>query len=180
VICASHRNLRELMEQGSFREDLYYRLNGITIELPSLAARHDRAALIRKCIARECGSASVAAGAIESAALRRLMDYHWPGNIRELRNTIRTALAICDGGVIRCADLPDEIQTGARAGERREPSPSSFASAERRVLLQVIEENNWVMSRVAEQLRISRNTLYRKIKAHGIQMARSRSRSRGP
>jgi transcriptional regulator of acetoin/glycerol metabolism len=175
VICASHRNLRELLEQGKFREDLYYRLNGITIELPALAERCDRAALIRKCIARECGGASVAASAIESAALKCLTDYHWPGNIRELRTTIRTALAICDGGVIRCADLPPEIrESGARAAPRWVPAPASFASAERGVLLQVIEQNNWVMSRVAAQLRISRNTLYRKIKAHGIQIARPR------
>jgi transcriptional regulator of acetoin/glycerol metabolism len=175
VICASHRNLRQLMEAGRFREDLYYRLNGITIELPSLAGRQDRAALIRKCIARECGSASVPADAIESAAFRCLLDYHWPGNIRELRNTIRTALAICDGGVIRCADLPAEIRESGTSGARQvEPMPASFASAERAVLLQVMEQNHWVMSRVAAQLRISRNTLYRKIKAHDIVIARSR------
>jgi sigma-54 dependent transcriptional regulator, acetoin dehydrogenase operon transcriptional activator AcoR len=175
VICASHRNLRQLMEAGRFREDLYYRLNGITIELPSLAGRQDRAALIRKCIARECGSASVPADAIESAAFRCLLDYHWPGNIRELRNTIRTALAICDGGVIRCADLPAEIRESGTSGARQvEPMPASFESAERAVLLQVMEQNHWVMSRVAAQLRISRNTLYRKIKAHDIVIARSR------
>jgi transcriptional regulator of acetoin/glycerol metabolism len=174
VICASHRNLRELMQQGRFRDDLYYRLNGITIELPSLAARQDRSALIRKCIARECGSASLAAGAIESGALRCLMDYHWPGNIRELRTAIRTALAICDGGVIRCGDLPAEVRhCGTGGSQHHEPGPASFASAERGVLLQVIERHNWVMSRVAVELRISRNTLYRKIKAHGIQIVRA-------
>ncbi len=176
VICASHRNLRELMQQGRFREDLYYRLNGITIELPALAARADRAALIRRCIARECGSLAFAASAIENAALKCLMDYHWPGNIRELRNTIRTALAICDGGVIRCADLPAAIL----AGESTDAPPcatvpASLARAEYTALLQAIEQNHWVMSRVAAQLRISRNTLYRKIKAHGIQIARGRA-----
>jgi transcriptional regulator of acetoin/glycerol metabolism len=176
VLCASHRNLKELLERGEFREDLYYRLNGITLELPPLAARRDKEALVRACIARE--SAGAGAASIEKVALDRLLAYDWPGNIRELRNTIRTALALCSGGVIRLGDLPDGIrQTGsARRGQERAPlgtaAKPSLESAEREVLLGVIAQQRWNMSQVAAQLGISRNTLYRKIKRHGIAIDR--------
>jgi sigma-54 dependent transcriptional regulator, acetoin dehydrogenase operon transcriptional activator AcoR len=173
VICASHRNLRELLESGLFREDLYYRLNGILLELPALADRRDKEALIRKCIAGEVATGSCAS--IESAALESLAAYHWPGNVRELRNTIRTALALCEGGVIRLSDLPVDIGQPPQAarGAARLDEDISLEQAERQALLRVIERNDWVMSHVATQLGISRNTLYRKIKRHGISLARN-------
>jgi sigma-54 dependent transcriptional regulator, acetoin dehydrogenase operon transcriptional activator AcoR len=171
VICASHRNLRELLLRGMFREDLYYRLNGITLELPALAARRDKETLIRKCIASEIPAG--ASASIESAALDRLASYNWPGNIRELRNTIRTALAICENGVIRVSDLPGEITDPGRQTAAPSEQDVSLEHAEREALLRVIEMNDWVMSHVATQLGISRNTLYRKIKRHGIPLTRN-------
>jgi transcriptional regulator of acetoin/glycerol metabolism len=174
VICASHRNLRDLLARGLFREDLYYRLNGITLELPALAARRDKDALIRKCIASEV--AIGAAASIEGAALERLGSYQWPGNVRELRNTIRTALAICEDNVIRLSDLPPEIVQPGRYLQKPGASADqdvSLEGAEREALLRVIEKNDWVMSHVAAQLRISRNTLYRKIKRHRIPLTRN-------
>jgi len=178
VICASHRNLQDMLESGEFREDLYYRLNGITLDLPPLAQRHDKEALIRKCIARESGGSEDAA--IEMAALQRLLDYGWPGNVRELRNAIRTSLALGENGTIRVGDLPDDIRTTAsrsrvraadRTGDDSEPG-ITFASAERDALLNVIEQHRWVMSHVATHFGVSRNTLYRKIKRHGIPLSR--------
>jgi sigma-54 dependent transcriptional regulator, acetoin dehydrogenase operon transcriptional activator AcoR len=176
VICASHQNLRELLARGLFREDLYYRLNGITLELPALAARRDKETLIRKCIASEV--AIGAAACVEGAALERLAAYDWPGNVRELRNTIRTALAICEGGVIRLSDLPPEIgQPGSRYLQKPAASAAdqdtSLEGAEREALVRVIEKNDWVMTHVAAQLGISRNTLYRKIKRHRIPLTRN-------
>jgi len=174
VMCASHRNLPEMMARGEFREDLYYRLNGICIELPPLAMRRDKQALILKCIARESEGE---AASIETSALERLLAYSWPGNIRELRGTVRTALAICDDGLVRLSDLPADIRRPRpqAAGGRNEPRPSdpiSLAGAERQALIRVIEQNNWNMTLVAAHFRISRNTLYRKIKRHGIRIAR--------
>ncbi len=173
VICASHRNLRELLARGLFREDLYYRLNGITLELPSLAVRRDKETLIRKCMAGEIPAGGTAS--IESAAMDRLASYGWPGNVRELRNTIRTALAICESNVIRLGDLPAEIaQPGSHLRRvATAEQDTSLAHAEREALLRVIEMNDWVMSHVAAQLGISRNTLYRKIKRHGIPLTRN-------
>ena len=172
VICASHRNLQELLGRGLFREDLYYRLNGIALELPALSARRDKDALIRKCIASEVSPGE--AICVDGAVLARLSSYVWPGNIRELRNTVRTSLAICENGTIRLSDLPPEIaQTSRDLPQAAAPEADmSLERAERDALLRVIEKNDWVMSRVAVQLGISRNTLYRKIKRHGIPLAR--------
>jgi transcriptional regulator of acetoin/glycerol metabolism len=196
VLAASHRNLREMIARGAFREDLYYRLNGITLELPALRERADRERLVQHALAAETGGGRPAA--IDRDALQRLLDYPWPGNIRELRNVIRTALAICEGGVIRAMDLPREIREGAsRTDERHDrmsgpadvpawtaaeaaPSPAGMTvpgdgpqltrlqAAERAALVRAIEELHGNMSRVAAELGVSRNTLYRKIKRHGI------------
>jgi transcriptional regulator of acetoin/glycerol metabolism len=174
VICASHRNLRDMMERGEFREDLYYRLNGITLDLPPLALRHDKEAVIRKCIARESGGREDAA--IEMAALQRLLLYGWPGNIRELRNTIRTSLALGENGTIRVGDLPDEIRVASSSCRGRAESAITFETAERDALLNVIEQHRWVMSHVAAHFGVSRNTLYRKIKRHGIPLSRPTGR----
>ncbi len=192
VLAASHRNLREMIARGTFREDLYYRLNGITLELPALRERADKERLIQHALAAETGNGRPAA--IERDALQRLLAYAWPGNIRELRNVIRTALAICDGGVVRALDLPREIRddqpphddradtmsgrfqvsvaapgADADGGSGSPPAPHNrLQAAERAALMRAIEDLHGNMSRVAEELGVSRNTLYRKIKRHGI------------
>jgi transcriptional regulator of acetoin/glycerol metabolism len=185
VIAASHRNLRDMIARGEFREDLYYRLNGITLELPKLADRADRERVIHRALAAETNNGRPAA--IEVDALQRLLTYPWPGNIRELRNVIRTALAICEGGVVRLIDLPREIRephhTGAGVAavapvasaaalpaevDVLETCASPLLAAERVALLRVIEKCRGNMTHAAEHLGVSRNTLYRKMKTHGI------------
>ena len=184
VIAASHRNLREMIARGEFREDLYYRLNGITLELPRLSDRADRERVIHRALAAETHNGRPAA--IEVDALQRLVAYPWPGNIRELRNVIRTALAICEGGVVRLIDLPREIrephQTGAGVvtvapvasmaaavdSEPLETCANPLQAAERAALLLVIEKCRGNMTHAAEHLGVSRNTLYRKMKTHRI------------
>jgi sigma-54 dependent transcriptional regulator, acetoin dehydrogenase operon transcriptional activator AcoR len=185
VIAASHRNLREMIARGEFREDLYYRLNGITLELPRLADRADSERVIHRALAAETHNGRPAA--IEVDALQRLTSYPWPGNIRELRNVIRTALAICEGGVVRQIDLPREIRELHHAGagvaavapassaaaapaefEPLETCANPLQAAERSALLRVIEKCRGNMTHAAEHLGVSRNTLYRKMKTHGI------------
>ena len=187
VIAASHRNLREMIANGTFREDLYYRLNGITLELPALRDRADRERVIHHALAVETGNGRPAA--IEMDALQRLLAYPWPGNVRELRNVIRTALAICEGGVVRGIDLPREIRevesntadvsaiaalaAGARtaAADPSAPPANPLRAAERAALVRVIAECHGNMTRVAAQLGMSRNTLYRRMKRHSIPLA---------
>jgi transcriptional regulator of acetoin/glycerol metabolism len=184
VLAASHRNLRDMIARGTFRDDLYYRLNGITLELPALRDRADKERVIHHALAAETDDGRPAA--IERDALQRLLAYPWPGNVRELRNVIRTALAICDGGVIRRIDLPREIREAETlklapptSGMRATAVPDGPGAAnplqvaERAALLSVIEDCHGNMTRVALQLGMSRNTLYRRIKRHGIPLAHS-------
>ncbi|WP_129777805.1 sigma-54-dependent Fis family transcriptional regulator [Peristeroidobacter soli] len=169
VMCASHQNLRAMIARGAFREDLYYRLNGITIELPPLAQRTDKERLIREFFATESGDGRPVA--IELDAFQRLLDYSWPGNVRELRNVIRTILAICDSDVIRMVDLPSEVRLcQSRCDDASEVAPS----IEREELVQCIRDCDGNMSRAAEKLGVSRNTLYRRCKRLDVPLQHSR------
>ncbi len=172
VICASHQNLRAMILRGEFREDLYYRLNGITLELPPLALRTDKERLIREFLAAETSDGRPAA--IEVDAFQQLLAYGWPGNVRELRNVIRTALAICDGGVVRLRDLPSEVRTSDVRNSASTQQCDRPAPVEREEVLQGIRECDGNMSRAAERLGISRTTLYRRCKQLGITPHRSR------
>jgi transcriptional regulator of acetoin/glycerol metabolism len=170
VISATHQDLQKMVQAGEFREDLYYRLNGITLQLPALRERTDKLDLIDTLLAEE--SQGLARPRLCDDALRLLLNYAWPGNIRQLRNTLRTAAALCSDSVIRPSNLPQEI-TGYSAAE---PAAASMAgnsdaplrTAEREALLRELEQMHWNISRTASALGISRNTLYRKLHKHGI------------
>jgi len=182
VISATHRDIRQMIQDGEFREDLYYRLNGITLHLPLLRDRSDKADLIRTLLHEEnAGQESIE---IAEEAFRKLLDYSWPGNIRQLRNALRTASALCRDGIIRLSNLPQEIlHTDASAHPTAPPSaaaniesagttmnlPSAaLRDAECAALLRELERMHWNISRTAQALGISRNTLYRKIHKHNI------------
>jgi transcriptional regulator of acetoin/glycerol metabolism len=186
VVCASHQHLRSMIARGLFREDLYYRLNGITLELPRLCERTDKEGLIRRLLSAETSDGRPVA--IEMDAFQRLLDYDWPGNIRELRNVIRTALAICDGGVVRLRDLPSEVRSGPVAvyggatGDLRAPSIaaddaetaysgrplSPIEAAERQAMVKAIRDTDGNMARAATLLQVSRSTLYRRCRRLAI------------
>jgi sigma-54 dependent transcriptional regulator, acetoin dehydrogenase operon transcriptional activator AcoR len=177
VICASNQDLRGLLAAGGFREDLYYRLNGITLELPTLAARADKEALIQRFLREEAGClmdspGSAGCNSIDTQALRCLTQYHWPGNIRELRNVIRSAFAICDDNVIRLDDLPAALRADQRRVSIGNAPGNALADAERETLLKVIRANHGNLFHTASQLGISRNALYRRLKRHGIIISR--------
>ena len=181
VISATHRDVLQMIQSGDFREDLYYRLNGMTLQLPLLRDRADKGELIHALLKEELGGQETIE--IADDAFRQLLDYHWPGNIRQLRNALRTAAALCREGIIRSSNLPQEIldpaardlpppggrattDTGANAVAH---SPSAaLLDAERSALLRELERMHWNISRTADALGISRNTLYRKIHKHRI------------
>ena len=177
LISATHRNLREHMATGAFREDLFYRLNGLELRLPSLRERSDRLLLIRGLLAAESDGVSVR---IAEDALMALNAYSWPGNIRQLRNVLRTAVALCDEQCIQLENLPAEI-TGLtphdptwRALRYGAAIPSNMATgglahAEREALLSQLDRHGWNITNTAAHLGFSRNTLYRKMRKHGIQ-----------
>jgi transcriptional regulator of acetoin/glycerol metabolism len=190
VISASHQDLRGLIDQGKFRQDLFYRLNGITLKIPALRERKDIDNLIRCTLAMENHSDEPIL--IERKAFTRLMEFPWPGNIRELRNVIRTAIALSDDNAISLADLPREIanlekpviqhgvelkseviepvETSGRqleeAGDGDEFLP--LENAVRETILQELERNRWNVTATAKRLDMSRCTLYRKLKKYNI------------
>ncbi|MDH2246805.1 sigma-54-dependent Fis family transcriptional regulator [Pseudomonas sp. GD03855] len=162
LISASHHDLRALVASGAFREDLYYRLGGLMVALPPLRERSDKEALLDHLLAEEAQGEVIC---LEPAARQALLRYSWPGNVRQMRNQLRTFVALSEQGRIGLdevlAVLPVEM------GEVEVPR-DPLQSAEREALLTVLCERHWQVSRVAEQLGISRNTLYRKLRKHGI------------
>ncbi len=172
LISATHRNLKDLVAEGKFREDLYYRLQGITLNLPPLRERQDRLDLIRHILALECAGKEEAV--LSEGALRQLEAYPWPGNIRQLRNVLRTALALREGHEITLYDLPEEVSRLAPVQPARDSEETSTLSAlgtaERDAILQNLEKCRWNVTLAAKQLNISRNTLYRKMKNLNIRI----------
>lgn len=167
IISATHRNLLERVQDGSFREDLYYRLNGLEVALPALRERTDKSQLLDFLLAEEAGGETVL---IDAAARQALLDFAWPGNVRQLRNVLRTLAALCDGGRIGLEDLPAMIRQArpVTVVTIEEPSEYPLDDAERLALLNALEQQRWHMTHTAEQLGVSRNTLYRKLRKHGI------------
>ena len=165
LISASHRDLAELVARGEFREDLFYRLNGLQLRLPPLREREDREALLDQLLAEEARGQVVR---LDNAARRALLDYPWPGNVRQLRSVLRTLLALCDDDWIGLEDLPEELRRAQPPRAAPEPVVDPLAQAERDTLLRLLDARHWHVSRVAAELGISRNALYRKLQRHGI------------
>jgi sigma-54 dependent transcriptional regulator, acetoin dehydrogenase operon transcriptional activator AcoR len=173
VISATQHDPLELIARGQFREDLYYRLNGITVRLPPLRQRADCAELIGKLL---CGEAGGAAAEMEPALLERLMNYSWPGNVRQLRNVLRTMLALRTSERLTLADFKEEWLGGTtqhNVAADAAPLPegdgeSVLSDAERNALRRILEICHWNVSAAAARLHISRRTIYRKIHRHGL------------
>ncbi len=173
LISATHRDLSALIADGRFREDLYYRVHGISLVIPPLRERTDRRELILKMAQEQAGIGPELEW--DPAALTRLVDYPWPGNLRQLRNVLRAVTALCEGNRIRPQDLPAELrQTLAPAAlpGAADADLNALDFAERDALLRVLEETHWNVSRVAKDLGLSRNTLYRRMKRYGINPSR--------
>ena len=169
LVSATHRDIRALVAEGTFREDLYYRIHGISLVIPPLRERQDKQELIFEAAQEEAGHAAPLE--LDPAALEQLLRYGWPGNLRQLRNVMRAATALCNNNRITLDDLPKEIcdpsssphlELGAETGF------NALAVAERDALLRVLEDMHWNVSRVAKSLDLSRNTLYRRMKRYGI------------
>ncbi|AFY21989.1 sigma-54-dependent Fis family transcriptional regulator [Pseudomonas sp. UW4] len=167
IISATHRNLLDRVQDGSFREDLYYRLNGLEVALPALRDRSDKSQLLDFLLAEEAHAEAVL---IDGPAREALLGFAWPGNVRQLRNVLRTLAALCEDGRIGLEDLPAMIRSArpAMAQAVEEPSEHPLEDAERLALLSALEQTRWHMTHTAQQLGVSRNTLYRKLRKHGI------------
>ena len=113
LICATHRNLAEMVQQGKFREDLYYRLNVIQIHLPTLSERRDDIPLLANHFLRQFAEKfRKKTRRLSPCALHALEEYEWPGNVRELENVVQRGLALAEGSTIEVRDLPPRLRTG--------------------------------------------------------------------
>jgi two-component system response regulator AtoC len=161
VVAASNKDLALAAKEGRFREDLYYRLNVVTVRLPPLRARKEDIALLAEHFAAK--HARGAAAAISPEALELLLAFDWPGNVRELENAVARALALNPSGMILPEDLTDSIR-GASASAASGPLPTdrpTLAELERRYADVVLKEASGNKTRAAEVLGIDRKTLYR-------------------
>ncbi len=165
VISASNRDLSKMVADGGFREDLYYRLNGLTIGLPALRERSDKLQLLQHLLKEEAHGQEIS---LQEQAQQALLSYHWPGNVRQLRNVLRTLVALSENGTISYAELPAEFRNLPLLTAPVSALNAPLGDAERSALLTVLEEQRWHITRSAKQLGISRNTLYRKLSKHDI------------
>jgi DNA-binding NtrC family response regulator len=162
LICATNRDLKSMVDKGEFREDLYYRLNVVNIHIPPLRERtEDIPLLVDYFIRKYCTSMNKPPLTIDSQALKRLLDYPFPGNIRELENMIERSLVIGNGKTIHLKDLPLEKEAISSSIE-------SLDEFEKVFILQILNKYNWNISRTAKALKVDRVTLYNKIKKFGL------------
>jgi len=167
VISASLHNIANLVSEGHFREDLYFRLNGATRTLPPLRQRVDRRQIIEQAFRDEAARFAEPRISLDAEVSRTLEAYHWPGNLRELRHVARFALTVSENGHITAQCLPSPFNSDEGANEVGQMS----AGTERRLLQVALEQVDWNVSETAKRLGISRSTLHRKMKAFGIQRA---------
>ncbi|MCP3870730.1 MAG: sigma-54-dependent Fis family transcriptional regulator [Gammaproteobacteria bacterium] len=168
VISATHHDIQKQVSTGEFREDLFYRLHGISLTMPPLRERSDKTALIHKISALESDTSLEPEW--DPEALKVLEAYSWPGNIRQLRNILRAVTALCENNRIAFYDLPDELRNASTQSQSDGSGPAinALGVAERDALLHELEETHWNITRVAKKLGLSRNTLYRRMKRYEI------------
>ncbi len=165
VICATNRDLKQMVDNGSFREDLYYRLNVVNIFIPPLRQRiSDIPLLVDHFIEKYCNAMSRTKMNIEPAAIRRLQEFDFPGNVRELENMIERAIVVGNGKEIRLRDLPLQKEIVVNQVE-------SLEETERKHVLNILNKYEWNISRAAKALQVDRVTLYNKIKKYDLKQS---------
>lgn len=166
VLAATNRDIKHEVSAGRFREDLYYRIRVIPIEIPPLRERREDIPLLA---ARLLGELAPTRGrpelSLSPAAIQRLTDHSWPGNVRELINALEYAIALSPGRRIRAADLPPEIA----ATRKRYTTPEDSSEQEADLIREALAANDGNRSRTARYLGMNRVTLYRKMKKYGIE-----------
>jgi DNA-binding NtrC family response regulator len=182
VIAATNIDLHVLVREGKFREDLFYRLNVITVDLPPLRSRSGDIPLLvghfLEKFARENGKPPLH---MSPEALRPLMDYGWPGNVRELENVVERAVVLCNGPVVGIELIPDHIVGRGSEGKMFEHRPDAslfeiVEDCERRLIVNMLEKCNWNQTDAAERFHIPLSTLNQKIKRLNIEIRKKGAR----
>jgi DNA-binding NtrC family response regulator len=176
VIAATNIDLKILTREGRFREDLFYRLNVITVDLPPLASRaEDIPLLVAHFLSKFSAENGKSVVHVAPEAMRKLMDYRWPGNVRELENVMERAVVLANGPVIGIDLLPDSIVSRGTPGQMFEHQADAslfeiVESGERRLIVDMLEKCNWNQTEAAERFRVPLSTLNQKIKRLNIEI----------
>ena len=183
IVSATNRNLARLVSRGRFREDFYYRINVIKIDLPPLRERRDDIPLLIEHFIRRLGTIREKdISALSSEAMDILMRYDFPGNVRELQNIIEHAFVLCPGGMIQSEHLPktlvpeSEIRPAVFSSSPLPKSP--LVDIERRHIFEILRKNGWNRTAAARELGIHKTTLWRKIRRLGLELPRVDGRTR--
>jgi DNA-binding NtrC family response regulator len=175
IVAATNVDLRRAVQEGRFREDLFYRLRVVPIEIPPLRARREDIEPLATYLLARVAARQGRALRFSPEALRQLLDYAWPGNVRELENALEYAVAVCTGQTVLPEDLPAELQPpveGPAAGGRAEPPRDAASPAgaylEGARLLRALESHRWRRADTARSLGISRATLWRRMREAGL------------
>jgi len=170
-ISATHRDLKGDVEKGNFRQDLSYRLNVITIQLPPLRDRNgDVLLLSHHFLTQKSQTMKKDIAEIDREALELLCQYSWPGNVRELENVIERALALENGPAIRVDSLPEYIRNLSIETYRQHSSGTpTLMEQEKHYIQWVLEKTQWNKTKAAKMMGIDRVSLWRKLKRHGIE-----------
>ena len=172
IISATNQNLEQLVGEKRFREDLFYRLNVMRLDLPSLKDRRsDIPLLISHILKRLCATRDTSVEKISNDALEVLLNHEYPGNVRELENIIEHALIVCQDKIIERHHLPLALQGGlpSRLPPEEEPSfEKGIAYSEKTLILEALKKNNWNKGKTASALDMNRSTLWRKMKKYNI------------
>ncbi|MEE9397071.1 MAG: sigma 54-interacting transcriptional regulator, partial [Methylococcales bacterium] len=177
VICATHRNLAEMVQQGAFREDLYYRLSVFPVNIPPLRERMQDIPALTHHLLEQAGGVDSRRYSLTKAALIKLMQHQWPGNIRELRNCLQLAAGLCadnsidedninilqiqvqiEEPVLLETEMPIPVQIGASKNK------NPIEKMESEIIMNLIKKYQGNRKRIAEEMNISERTLYRKLK----------------
>jgi two-component system response regulator HydG len=169
VIAATNRDLDAAIKGGTFRQDLYFRLNVVQIKLPALRERKSDIPLLVTSFLDKFADPQEAARTISEEAMRQLISYDWPGNVRELENVIERAVALGSGPIVHVADLPSNLQysVSERLPEKNELLP--LGELERRAILRTLRETGGDKLAAARILGIGKTTLYRKLKQYHLE-----------
>ena len=179
LVAATNKNLKQLVSEDKFRDDLYFRLDVVSITLPPLRARRGDIPLLCNHFLKEFSHANGKQfDGITADAMSALTDYDWPGNVRELRNTIEKMVVLSRGTRLTARDIPQEIRSNSSLLSKSDknigiPAETSLADTERLLIVDALKKNNGNRTKAAEALGISRRTLHRKIneyRAAGMEM----------
>jgi serine/threonine-protein kinase PknK len=166
LVCATNRHLATEVAQGRFREDLYYRVSGVAVRMPPLRERpEDLPHLVEHIVRRASERMRLGVPELSRAALAKLSRYSWPGNVRQLENVLTRAMVMAQGGAISARDLDLSLESASRT---RPLDRDRYREHESEMLARALAEHGWNMAKVARLMRVSRPTLYRKVKAHGL------------